>query len=438
MSGLNISQLNAPYLLELPAAELAMVWNALTTAQKTRLAGHWDWHRSAAQTPPDGAWRVWAFLGGRGAGKTRAGAEWVNYLAARGYAKRIGLIGATLHEVRSVMVEGESGLVNAMRASERPRYVKTLRRLTWASGAVAEMYSAARPNSLRGPQFDLVWADELVKWRHPEAALDNVQLGLRLGPRPRMLVTSTPSGGKVIRRLVSAPETVVTRAPTATNARNLSRGFLASLEALYGGTALARQEIGGEILEDDETALFRRAWFDASRVRKAPTLIRVVVGVDPPASQGPCAAACGIVAAGLCADGDIYVLADASVRGLSPAGWADRVMGAAELCGADEVVAERNQGGDMVRELLEKAGAGRLRVTTVHASVSKRLRATPVALLYEQGRVHHVGVLAEMEDEMCVFGGTQSGEASPDRMDALVWAVKALSRKAREPGVRTL
>jgi len=336
------------------------------------------------------------------------------------------------------MVEGASGLTNTMIARERPRYEKSARRLTWPSGAVAEMYSAARPASLRGPQFDLVWADELVKWREAEAAFTMAQMGLRLGPAPRMLVTSTPSGRKEIKRLIAGPETVVTRAGTAVNARNLSAGFLSSLEQLYGGTALARQEIGGEILEDDETALFRRAWIDAARVRRAPRLVRVVIGVDPPVSTGPRAAACGIVAAGRCAEGGIYVLADGSVRGLSPGGWTGRVMRLAEMYEADEIVVETNQGGALVRELLEKAGAGRLRVTAVHASEGKRQRAEPVALRYERGEVHHLGPLSELEDEMCLFGGAGWGGASPDRMDALVWAVTALGRREAVVRVREM
>ncbi len=438
-----IAQLNAPYLIGLPPQDLLHVWEALTPAEKAQLASHWEWHRSEAQTPPeadaDGApWRVWAFLGGRGAGKTRAGAEWVNHLASRGIVKRIGLIGATLHEVRSVMVEGESGLTNTMIPSERPRYVKSIRRLSWPSGAVAEMFSGARPNSLRGPQFDLVWADEVVKWRHGEAALAMAQLALRLGPNPRMLVTSTPSPRPIIRRLITGPETVTTRAPTAANARNLSDRFLASLEALYGGSALARQEIGGEILEDDESALFRRAWIDVARVRAAPPLKRVVVGVDPPAGLGPRAAACGVVAAGLARDGHYYVLEDATVRNASPAQWAERAMRCAKVHGAEEIVAEANQGGEMVRALLQAAGLGRLRITLVRASDGKRTRAQPAALLYERGHVHHAGAFGALEDEMCLYGGEDDGGRSPDRMDALVWALSALMKRVSEPRIVVL
>ncbi len=363
----------------------------------------------------------------------------MNHLASRGIVKRVGLVGATLHEVRNVMVEGESGLINTMTPCERPRYVKSIRRLSWPSGAVAEMFSAARPNSLRGPQFDLVWADELVKWRHGEAALAMVQMALRLGPAPRMLVTSTPSARPIIKRLLTAPETVTTRAPTAANARNLSAGFLASLEALYGGSALARQEIGGDILEDDETALFRRSWIDAARVRAAPELKRVVVGVDPPVGAGPRAAACGIVAAGVARDRHLFVLEDATLRHASPAQWAERAMRCAMAHGAEEIVAEANQGGEMVRALLEAAGKGRLRVTLVRATDGKRARAQPAALMYERGHVHHAGAFGALEDEMCLYGGESDDSGpSPDRMDALVWALTALMKDVAVPRVRAL
>jgi phage terminase large subunit-like protein len=416
------------------------LWAALTPQDKADLAQYWDWHRLAPQTPPEAgadgaAWRIWAFIAGRGAGKTRAGAEWVSQLVAKDEAKRIGLIGATMHEVRAVMVEGQSGLLNVLNPAERPHYHYTARRLEWPNGAVAEMFSGARPNSLRGPQFDAIWADELAKWRYPDATMAMAQLALRLGTRPRMLITTTPSARPEISRLLVTPEVALTRAPTAVNARNLSDGFLASLEAVYGGTALARQELGGEILEDDETALFRRAWIDAARVRAAPPLKRVVVGVDPPAGAGPRAAACGIVAAGMAGDGHFYVLEDASVRGQSPAQWAARAMRCAEANGAAEIVAEANQGGEMVRALLEAAGMGRLRVTLVRATDGKRARAQPSALKYERGFVHHAGAFGALEDEMCLFGGERDSGVSPDRMDALVWALTSLMRRVASPRV---
>lgn len=404
--------------------------------KKRRLQRIWVFRRHEAQIPPDGGWRVWLFMGGRGAGKTRAGTEFVLSEVRAGRARRIGLIGATLHETRAVMVEGVSGLLNPFDPAMRPRWQKGARRLTWGNGAVAELYSAQRPASLRGPQFDLVWADEFAKWRQGEAALDIVQMGLRLGAAPRMVMTTTPSRSPALRRVSADPRTAVTRAPTSANAAALSPGFVAELFRLYGASALARQEIGGEMLEDDETALFRRAWIDAARVRAAPSLTRVVVGVDPPVSSGGTADACGIVVAGRCAEGEVYVLADMTVQGLTPAGWARRVKRALEAHEADAVVVETNQGGELVSDLLKTMAEGGARVARVHARDSKRRRAEPVALLYETGHVHHVGALSELEDEMCLFGGEAGGGASPDRVDALVWAVNALTGKGGAPRVR--
>ena len=367
-------------------------------------------------------------MGGRGAGKTRTGAEWVNAQASSGKAMRIGLIGATLREVRNVMIDGDSGLLNTSFPAERPVFERYAGRLKWANGAVGEIYSATRASTLRGPQFDLIWADEFAKWREAQAAFDMAQMGLRLGETPRMLVTTTPARGAHMRALMADDAAVKTHAPTQANAWRLAPGFVDELERRYGASALGRQEIGGEMLEDDDTALFRRAWIDAARVRAAPELERVVVGVDPPVSSGGKADACGIVVAGRAADGDIYVLADATVQGLTPAGWAKRVARALSLHEADAVVVETNQGGELVSDLLKKTAEGEARVTAVQARKDKRTRAEPVALMYETGRVHHVGSFPDLEDEMCLFGGADGGGASPDRVDALVWAVSALDR----------
>ena len=399
-------------------------------------AAYWQFLRSDAQTPPEGGWRVWLFMGGRGAGKTRTGAEWVSQLASSGAAMRIGLIGATLRDARHVMVEGESGLLNIAPAGERPAYEFNAGRLTWKSGAVAEIFSATRASVLRGPQFDLIWADEFAKWRDAQAAFDMAQMGLRLGAHPRMLVTTTPARAAHMRALVDDTTAVKTHASTRATGWRLAPGFVAELERRYGSSALARQEIHGEMLEDDETALFRRAWIDAARVREAPKLTRIVVGVDPPVTSGGKADACGIVVAGRCAAGDVYVLHDATVQGLTPAGWAKRVKRTLEAHEADAVVVETNQGGELVSDLLKKSAKGGARVTRVHARAGKRMRAEPVALLYETGRVHHVGLLRELEDEMCLFGGAAGGGASPDRVDALVWAVSALAQSGQGPRVR--
>ncbi len=408
----------------------------LDRKDRRRLDRSWDFWAGDAQTPPDGDWRVWLFLGGRGAGKTRAAAEWVNAMASSGAARRIGLIGATAHDARNVMVEGLSGLLNTADPAKRPVWLSSARRLNWASGATGMVLSAERPRSLRGPQFDLLWADEIAKWRLAGDVLSTAQMALRLGDAPRMAATTTPARSSVLRELAGDAATVVTRAATSANAGHLSPGFVAELERRYGASALARQEIYGEMLEDDATALFRRAWIDAARVRAAPALARVVVGVDPPVSSGSKADACGIVVAGRAADGDVYVLADATVQGLSPAGWARQVQRAVDAHEADAVVVETNQGGELVSDLLKKMADGGARVTRVHAREGKRMRAEPVALLYETGRVHHVGALRELEDEMCLFGGADGGGPSPDRVDALVWAVSALTKGGAGPRVR--
>lgn len=429
--------LNADLLAALTPSERRAVMKSLTPDEIDHLNAWWPFWAHKAQMPPPMPWGVWLFLGGRGAGKTRAGAEWVNYLAATGRARRIGLIGETLHEARNVMVEGESGLLRPLDPSLRPRFEPSLRRLRWASGAMAELYSADDPQQLRGPQFDLVWADEFTKWKKPTHAFDMAQMALRLGDAPRMMVTTTPTRGAALRRLMADPATATTHAVTAANARHLPATFLSALQARYGGSALGRQEIEGEILIDDDSALFQRGWIDAGRVAAAPELKRIVVAVDPPVSAGVRSDACGIVVAGVSAAGIVYVLADRTVQGLSPAGWAGAVMRAAAAHEADAIVVETNQGGDLVSDLLRKAGGTRLRVKAVRARASKRMRADPVAMLYEQGRVRHVGSLSALEDEMCVFGGNAQGSASPDRVDALVWAVDELAPVAGvEPRVR--
>ena len=428
MTDLTSLRLNAPFLLALPPRVLKSIYAKLRPQERRQIAAYWEGLRTDAQVPPEGDWRVWLFMGGRGAGKTRTGAEWVNALAASGEAMRVGLIATTLREARQVMVEGESGLLNTAVVADRPRFERGAGRLRWRSGAVGEIYSATRASVLRGPQFDLIWADEFAKWREAQAAFDMAQMGLRLGDAPKMLVTTTPARVRHMRALIADPATARTHAPTRANGWRLAPGFIAELQRRYGASALGRQEIGGEMLEDDETALFRRAWIDAARVGEAPQLERVVVGVDPPVTSGGKADACGIVAAGRAADGAIYVLADMTVQGLSPAGWAKRVQRAVEAHEADAVVVETNQGGELVSDLLKKMADGGARVARVHAREGKRQRAEPVALLYETGRVHHVGSLSELEDEMCLFGGDAGGGASPDRVDALVWAVSALGR----------
>jgi len=411
-------------------------------------AGHADWVNSAArddQMPPPGDWTTWLLLGGRGAGKTRAGAEWVKGLVlgeppfAAEKLGRIALVGETLDDVRDIMVEGVSGLLALSYPGDRPTWSGIRRRVEWTNGAVAQAFSAEDPDRLRGPQFAAAWCDELAKWRHAEATWDNLQFGLRLGTRPRQMVTTTPRPIGLLKRLLADPATALTRAGSAANEVHLAAGYLHNVVARYGGTRLGRQELSGELIEDRDDALWRREALEACRVAAAPELTRVVVAVDPPASAGRRADQCGIVAAGLGRDGLGYVLADASAGRLSPAGWARRAVDLYHRLKADRIVAEVNQGGDMVAAVIRQADAG-VAVTTVRANRGKWLRAEPVAALYEQGRVRHVGGFPALEDEMCDFGlGGLSGGGSPDRLDALVWALSALMLgRAGRPRIRGL
>ena len=387
------------------------------------------------QRPPlcannGGPWTTWLVLGGRGAGKTRLGAEWVR-AAALGtppYAERryrsIALVGESEHDVREVMIEGISGLLRISPRSERPVWIPSRRRLEWHNGAVAQAFSAEDPESLRGPQFDAAWCDELAKWRNAEAAFDMLQFGLRLGASPRQLITTTPRPTALIKRLIADPRSAVTRAATQANAAHLSPAFLTQVVERYAGTRLGRQEILGEIIEDRPDALWSR----------------VVIGIDPPASSRQGADACGIVAAGRGEDGTVYVLEDATAAGLGPAAWAMKAIALYRRLEADTLVAEVNQGGEMVRAVLREVDPA-VPLKTVHATRGKWLRAEPVAAMYAQGKVKHVDPpLAALEDEMCDFGanGLSSGR-SPDRLDALVYAVAELTARPRaEPRIRSL
>ena len=394
------------------------------------------------QLPPEGDWTIWLFLGGRGAGKTRAGAEWVRGLALGlpGFSAtpvaRIALVGETAADVRDVMVEGVSGILS-LPGGERPVWTPALRRLTWPNGAVAQCFSAEDPEALRGPQFGAAWCDELAKWKRAEAVWDMLQFGLRLGDRPRQMVTTTPRPTRLLKRLMRDPHAVMTRAATFANARNLSPRFFDAVVGRYAGTRLGRQELDGEVIEERADALWTRAMIEAARAPEIPELRRIVVAVDPPASGHARSDACGIVAAGLGTDGVAYVLDDRTVRMARPDLWAAAAAAAFHAFAADALIAEANQGGEMVRAVIGQADPS-IAVTLVHAMRGKWLRAEPVANLYAQGRVRHAAPMKELEDEMCDFGldGLSSGR-SPDRLDALVWAVSELMRGGRgTPRVR--
>jgi len=356
-------------------------------------------------------------MGGRGSGKTRAGAEWIAEGVRTGRMHRIGLVGATFHDARFVMVDGASGLKGV---SPEITFEPSNRRVLWPNGARADVISAEEPDYVRGHQFDAVWADEFAKWTAPQDSLDMILMALRLGKDPRMAITTTPRAIAAMKALVAMPDVVTTHAATARNAANLPPTFLAGLELRFAGTRLGRQELDGELIEDNERALWKREHIEKARLRKAPELAKVVVAVDPPASIA--GDECGIVIAGLGNDGDGYVLGDFSAAGLTAAGWAARVAEAFAHFKADCIVAEANQGGDMVKQVLIDV-LPNAPVRLVYATRGKRTRAVPSAALYEQGRVHHVGAFAELEDQMAQYDG--SGK-SPDRMDALVWALSYL------------
>lgn len=418
-------------LLACPPGERGAELARLSESERCELKYHWEVWARPEQTPPAGDWRVWLVMAGRGFGKTRAGAEWVRQVAFRDPEARIALVGASLGEVQAVMVEGESGLLAVGPVARRPRFEPSLRRLTWGNGAQATLYSGAEPEGLRGPQHSHAWCDEIAKWDHSggraEAAWGNLLLGLRLGDEPRVVATTTPRAVALLARVMAEDGVVVTRGRTEDNASNLPKRFLRDMRRALGATSLARQELDGELIEDTPGALWTRAMLEGCReTGPVPGMARVVVGVDPPASDG--GDACGIVAVGLGEDGVARVLADASVTRPSPERWARAVAEAAAAWSADRVVAEANQGGAMVESVLRAAEVG-LPVRLVHARVGKVARAEPVAALYEAGRVRHAGVFGALEDQLCGFvvGEAYAGPGrSPDRADACVWALTEL------------
>jgi phage terminase large subunit-like protein len=390
-----------------------------------------------AQLPPPGNWGIWVILAGRGFGKTHAGAEWVHGAAAAG-GKRIALVAPTLDVARAVMVEGESGLLARLPPGQQLHWQPSAKRLVWGNGSEARLYSGAEPNSLRGGQFDYAWGDEFAHWAGGEDTLMNLRMATRLGSDPRLLLTTTPLPLAWLKALIAEPGVVLTRGATADNEANLPRAYLARLERRFGGTATGRQELAGEIVDDLEGALWTRALIERQRLSAAGTYVRVVVGVDPPAAGGTC----GIVVAALGADGQAHVIEDASVMAQRPEQWARAVVKAADRWQADRVIAEVNQGGDMVTAMLKSIDAA-LPVLAVRAARGKVARAEPVAALYGEGRVFHAGVFPALEDQLCglLSDGRYAGPgASPDRADACVWALTALLLAGRtgQPNIRNL
>ncbi|MEA3051143.1 MAG: hypothetical protein QOG72_46 [Sphingomonadales bacterium] len=420
------------------AKRRARVLARLSQAEREDLGYLWGLWERDNQSEPELPWRTWLVLAGRGFGKTRMGAEWVRRMALADPMARIALVGATMAQARAVMVEGASGILAACPDDERPVWEPSLGRLRWPGGARAFVYSAAEPESLRGAQHHFAWCDEIAKWPFGPAAWDNLMFGLRCGTLPRAMATTTPRPVALVLKLAGQEGVALTRGRTNDNSLNLAGRFIAEVEREYGGTRLGRQELEGELIADVEGSLWPRDLIEKARhAGPPPDFRRIVIGVDPPASVD--GDACGIVVCALGVDDSGYVVADATVAGLRPEGWARAVARAAEAWGADRVIAEGNQGGAMVESVLRAADVN-LPVRMAHAGSGKSARAEPVAALFERGVAKFAGAFPEMEDELAglTAGGRYEGPGrSPDRADAMVWAMTELmlGKRRAEPRI---
>ena len=408
---------------------------SLTDEAKARLNYSWEFWSRPNQRAPEGKWNTWLVLAGRGFGKTRMGSEWIRQIAHDNPGCRIALVAETAADARDVMILGDSGLVACDPSLTVDSWSPTNRRLSWPNGSTAWCYNATEPDQLRGPQHHFAWVDELAKFRYMQETWDQLQFGLRLGVHPQVLVTTTPRPVPLIKRLIADPDTVVTRGATLDNQANLAANTVKQLYERYGGTRLGRQELEGEILGDIPGALWNRDSIDAARITEVPDdLERVYVAVDPAVSNNEGSDEHGIVVVGMARDKDGYargyVLQDGTVRG-SPEDWARKAVSLYRLWNADKIIAEKNQGGDMVESTI-KAVDRSVPVKLVHASRGKVVRAEPISALYEQGRVHHVGRFDTLEDQMCMFSidNIRSiSNGSPDRVDALVWGLTEIFDK---------
>ncbi len=419
----------ASSLAQLPKDRRDQILASLTDEESKLLAHEWRfWGRPGQFTPAGDRWFIWLILAGRGFGKTRSVVECVQEEVEVGRAGRIGIAGATAADVRDILIEGESGFLAKAAPWNRPLYEPSKRRLTWHNGARATLFSADEPDRFRGPQHDFFVADELAAWRYPEA-WDQAMLGLRLGKRPRAVVATTPRPTDIIRGLLAreGADVVVTRGKTRDNRANLAPTFHAQIVRKYEGTRLGRQELDGEVLDDAPGALWKRGRIDELRIKNpkdVPAFKRVVVAVDPAVSSSEDSDETGIVCVGLGVDGHAYVIEDGSLSMATPNQWAQQVVAIYNRHKADRVIAEVNNGGDLVEANIRVA-APKLSFKKVHASRGKAVRAEPIAALYEQGKVHHIGCFAKLEDQMVTWDPAFS-EKSPDRMDALVWGLTEL------------
>lgn len=423
-------------LTNLKPDELKKIIDGMSQVEALAILYDWEIWAREKQLPPDDWGFIWLILAGRGFGKTRTGAETVRKLVETGQVERVALVAPTAGDARDVMVEGKSGILSVSRPDFMPDYQPSKRKLEWPNGAVAFTYSAEEPERLRGPEHDFAWCDELAAWKYPADTWDMLMFGLRLGANPRVIVTTTPKPIPLIRKIVGDPATHITRGSTYENEANLAPSFMQQVREKYEGTRLGRQELYAEILDDVPGALWNRGMLEELRVKEAPELTRVVVAIDPAVSSGENSDETGIIVAGIGVDGHGYILDDRTCRD-TPRGWARRAINAYREYMAQRVVAEVNQGGDMVEHTLRMVDPN-VPYKAVRASRGKRTRAEPVAALYEQGRVHHVGSLAQLEDQMCLFTPDNQFNESPDRVDALVWALTELIVEPQEAQMRLI
>lgn len=404
---------------------MPQVLKGLTDEELEELRYHWPFWARDNQLPPAGDWSNWLILAGRGFGKTRCGAEYIRNLVETKKAGRIALVGEDAADVRDVMVDGESGLLATAPRHSRPEWIPSRRRVRWPNGAIATTYSGQDPESLRGPQHDAGWVDELAKMRYQQDVWDNYQFGLRLGSNPSTVITTTPRPTKLLRSIMKDPATITTIGSTYDNRANLPEKYFTSIIRRYEGTRLGRQELNAELLEDTPGALWSLSLLERQRLAKLPCeLQRIVVAIDPATTSDEDSAETGIIVAGCTTFGSQrkgYALEDVSIRG-TPVEWARKAIAAYRAYGADRIVAEVNNGGEMIEAVLRSIDPS-VAYTAVHASRGKITRAEPISALYEQGHIYHVGVFAELEDQMCTY---VPGEKSPDRMDAAVWAFTEL------------
>lgn len=395
-----------------------------------RAAYRYEWLKTArsSQLTPQGTWATWLLLAGRGFGKTRTAAEDVAWYGQTHPGSRIAVVAETFGDGRDVCIEGESGLLSCLPDESVAMWNRSMGELVLENATRYKIFSGDRPGQLRGPQHHRAWCDELAKWRYMREAWIQLQLGLRLGENPQTLVTTTPKPVALLRELLARENTHVTTGSTFDNAANLSASFLDEVREQYEGTRVGRQELYAEILDDVPGALWTRKMVEDARVKTLPEMTRVVVAIDPAVTSGEDSDETGIVVAGRGVDRKAYVLADRTCR-LSPDGWAKRAVAAYTEFSADRIVAEVNNGGDMVENVIRTV-APRVSYKKIHASRGKRVRAEPVAALYEQGKVGHASAMPELEDQMVSFV-PEGMDGSPDRVDALVWAITELVLESR-------